>query len=72
MRGPKSLAQSAGLRTEVMEAAKNAMMGNWINVARYRDHKTMYLAYNGTNIETALGDRIISRDGKDKAATQAK
>lgn len=70
-RGSKSLAQSAGLKTTVMEKTKDAMMGNWTNVANYRNHKTMYLEYTGTQIETALGDRILSRDGRDKASTQA-
>jgi len=72
LRGPKSLAQANGLRTEFMEKAKDAMMGNWKNVKNLREHKTMYDEYTDGKIETFLGDRLTSTSGGSKAATQGK
>lgn len=69
MRGTRSLAESAGLKTEVMEKAKNAMMSNWKNVANYREHKTKYLEYTNGYYETTLGDKIYDPAGADSAVT---
>lgn len=55
-----------------MEKAKNAMMGNWINVKNLMNHKTMYTTYTDGQIETFLGDRLRSKSGGSKSSTQAK
>ena len=70
-RGSKSLAQSAGLRTEIMEKVREAMMGKWSNIKYMMQHKLMYDAYTDGKIETFLGDRLTSTSGGSKAPTQS-
>ena len=70
-RGSRSLAEAAGLRTEIMEKVRDAMMGKWLNIKYMMQHKLMHDAYTDGKIETFLGDRLTSTSGGSKAPTQS-